>query len=493
MIASTRKETVARMAERLVAACQVSDSRYVGQWEPLYEDLRRQFESAYRVFELEFDHEIAGPLDDFRHARDDMESADARFNEICGHQLDALRSKIERAALHRRRESVEREREAGRLGAGRPDLLRKVRRTRVALTGAEDAFVPEWPGLASAILFWSALTVFVGIEYLVGFELFDWISNPNTALGLSAIVVVAFTAGTHFAVHRFRRVSGHREALVRFRQRFPNGHPDGFEVDLLPSVERHVACILGILLATFATIILIGRVWIASTSELGAGGVASAIGLLFCFVGYGALEYYQAHPNGKQQVEDLRRNEKQLEENESALGRALDSGPSEKRYREATGEAIAEYHAAVDAAYRSCTDTAPLESNRAEILGALYGYQIAWETFRAGLSDRCRQLMEGVSVRFSLKSADIALPRGDIVEAFGKSVQRRYDDTGLLEECKSPFSTITLRRPGIDMDKLKGQIELSVSLTPEAAEASRQAWMPDAPTSATFRAKNAIG
>ena len=493
MTVSDRKEVVTRLAERLVGDCRVSDSpKYVGEWQPLYDDLRRQFESAYRVFELEFDHETGTSLDEFRQARDDMQSAEAAFDEICDRQLEALKSKIEKAALDRRRESVERESDARRLRTENPHLLRKLRRQRVVLTGGEETAIPEWPGLASRILFWSTLTVFIGIEYLVGFELFDWISNPNTALGLSAMVVLAFTAGTYFAAHRFRRISGHREALLRFGQRFPHGHPEGFSVDLLPSAERHVAWILGILLAAFAMVVLIGRIWIASTSDLGLGGAASAVGLLFCFVGYGALEYYLAHPNSRQQVQALKESEKELDENESELERALDAGPSERRYREATDRAIAAYDAAVDAAYRRYSDMAPMEGKRAELLAALYGYQLAWETFQAGLTDRCRQLMEQVSVRYSLKPADIALPRDDIVEAFRRSVHRQYDSPKLLEECRRPFRTIALRRPEIDMDKLKGEIELSVSITPEAAGPS-MAPGPSAETWTSVKTKNAIG
>lgn len=476
MIAPSRKELVTRLAERLVGECGVSDSpKYVGEWEPLYDDLRRQFEGAYRVFELEFDHSVATLLEEVRRGSEDVESAQADFIRACDVHLETLESRVGKAAMDRRRESSERKDDAARLRAERPGLLRKLRRARVALTGGEDVAVADWPGLASKILFWSALTVFMGIEYLVGFELFDWISNPNTALGLSAIVVIAFTAGTYFAVHRFRRLSGHREALIRFRQTFPDGHPDGFVVDMLPSAERHVAWVLGGLLATFALILLIGRIWIATTSDLGFGGVASAIGLLFCFVGYGALEYYLAHPNSQHQVEDLKSLERRLEENDSRLREAMDPAPAEKRYREATDQATLEYQNAVDADYRRYSEMSSVEQKRRELSDALYGYHLAWETFQSGLADGCRQLVERVSIHFSLRSEDIAPPQDDVVDAFGRSVRRRYEDTALLEECRRPVGMTRLERPRVDLDKLKTDIEMRVSMTPEMSDPARMA------------------
>lgn len=474
MIAPSRKELVTRLAERLAGECEVSDSpKYVGEWEPLYDDLRRQFEDAYRVFELEFDHDVAALLEEFRRGRNDVKSAQADFIRACDAHLEALESRVGKAAMDRRRESSERKDDAARLRVERTDLLRKLRRARVALTGGENVAVADWPGLSSKILFWSALTVFMGIEYLVGFELFDWISNPNTALGLSAIVVIAFTAGTYFAVHRFRRLSGHREALLRFRQTFPDGHPDGFVVDMLPSAERHVAWILGSLLATLALVVLTGRIWIANTSELGIGGVASAMGLLFCFVGYGALEYYLAHPNSRDQVEDLMSLESRLEENDSRLRQAMDSTPAEQRYREATDQATLEYQDGVDADYRRYSEMASVEQKRRELSDALYGYHLAWETFRSGLADRCRQLVERVSIRYSLRSEDIAPPQDNVVDLFGRNVRRLYQDAALLEECRRPVAMNRLERPRIDLEKLKADIEMHVSMTPEVSGPAR--------------------
>ena len=147
MTVPTKKEVVTQMAETLVGKCHVSDApQYVGEWEPLYEDLRRQFEGAYRVFELEFDHEIATSVDDLRNARKSLGSAETNFSSACEQLRKTLEAKIEKAAMDRRLEAVERENNAKRLKMAQPDLRQKSKRAKVALTGGEEVSVAEWPG-----------------------------------------------------------------------------------------------------------------------------------------------------------------------------------------------------------------------------------------------------------------------------------------------------------------------------------------------------------
>ena len=186
----------------------------------------------------------------------------------------------------------------------------------------------------------------------------------------------------------------------------------------------------------------------------------------------------------------MRAAEERLAENESELRRALDSGPAATQYREATDQAVARYNDAVDTQYTRYSDIAAIEGEREELLGALYGYQLAWETFRSGLSDGCRLLVERVSVRFALKSENIALPRDDIIDAFTNNVRREYDSPELLEECKQRFAMVRLERPVTDVHKLKGEIELKVSMTPEVP-GSRQGH--ETPTRGSFAAISTKG
>lgn len=182
----------------------------------------------------------------------------------------------------------------------------ELHRQIVSSTGWEhsNVTIPEESYL-DYIIRVSVVLALTGLEYLIGFSIWEPESSPVLAMGLNLATVLGLTSLTGVAATYLKRYTAHRDAVKTFASRYPNGHPESFSVGSFPSSAKIIAFGAFGTLIFFSLLLLATRLWLVSTGKSGFAGSAGSVALLFALLVYGFLEFSRAQPYSDEQYRDL--------------------------------------------------------------------------------------------------------------------------------------------------------------------------------------------
>lgn len=186
----------------------------------------------------------------------------------------------------------------GVLSAGTPrNAAYRLRKVLTGLFGRDDADIPREASSDPAtlrqrsfkknIIFAMVIAVVATIDWIAGFDIWKLGSSKPMALALNLVTVLGFIALTTVTVRKRKRYATYRDAVSTFARTYPQGHPEGFTVDPLPSSERNAMWIGGSILFLASAALLITRVLIGGTFQ----AIAGAVAVLFTLMIYALTEY----------------------------------------------------------------------------------------------------------------------------------------------------------------------------------------------------------
>jgi hypothetical protein len=202
----------------------------------------------------------------------------------------------------------------GALSAGTPrNAAYRLRKILTGLFGRDDADIPPEASSDRAtlrqrsfkrnIIFAMVIAVVAAIDWIAGFDIWKWGSSKLMALALNLVTVLGFIALTTVTVRKRKRYSTYRDAVSTFARTYPQGHPEGFAVEPLPSSERNAMWIGGSVLFLASAALLITRVLVGGTFQ----AIAGACAVLFTLIIYALAEYCWLAPEYNAAEYDLLR------------------------------------------------------------------------------------------------------------------------------------------------------------------------------------------
>ncbi len=380
----------------------IADNATGGDWNSLFSSLAGVFVMAWAEFEREKSNEIEPLLHEVESGMTGFEAAaQDQFNTGETAARIELRKAFDGAHLADRQDKTRRQREAEELEVALPKLDKEVRAAKVAMSGTENAVVdiPKHSlvrRIVEVVVFVLGMLGVGEVEALIGFAIWNFSFNSNIALGATIVTVVVPTAlAAASAVYQARFIAW-KQAMAAFKAKWPNGHPDGFEVDPFPMIQQHLA-VWGVrFLMGIAFLLLGSRVWLVVRDGQGQAGL---IGAAVIVIILGAV--YWAHlalslAYRKPQYERLA---KALSSHDDVKDRitALQVPPTISVYRTAADAAIDIYKKAIEGIKDAIqTRSDELDGKRTQLIELLQQCETAWDMFKHGYRDGLNRLINAV-------------------------------------------------------------------------------------------------
>jgi hypothetical protein len=350
----------------------------------------------------------------------------------------------------------------------------ELHRQIVSSTGWEysNVTIPEESYLDYTIRV-SVVVALTGLEYLIGFSIWEPESSPVLAMGLNLATVLGLTSLTGVAATYLKRYTAHRDAIKTFASHYPNGHPQRFSVEPFPSSAKIIAFGAFGTLIFFSLLLLATRLWLVTTGKSAFAGIAGSVALLFALLVYGFLEFSRAQPYSHEQYRDLElafdREKQEWEQGPKIEPLSVSPPPSDAAIERAV--VIGNQAAAIDgenrnsgvlsedpfATYNREYDQILEESEgqyhqavkrKAILIDLLIECQDTWDLTQAAYLKACLQVTLQVAKEFDKFGDKLGLGSSEaddrILRQLSRGVQLKYHDDNVLQKLQRHIFAVEL-------------------------------------------------